>query len=437
MILRAALILSVTALIACAGDKPAARATAAPTPTTAAARGVELAAMEPTVKPGDDFFAYANGACMRDNQIPPDKASSGAAAGLRDGAGPHPRDRRGGRARRRARRLRRAQDRRLLRELHGRGGDRGEGPRAARARRSTRSPRIARRRRALARALGAHAARRRRRAQQHQLLHRQPVRPLGRAGPDDPTRYSPSCCRAGSACPTATTTSTPRRGWPRSAPSTRRTSRPCSKLAGASPDAEAKAARIVELETQIAAGARDAAPRLGRRAQGQQPLDAAGLREARAGPRLGGVLRRAPGSPGSSRVRRLAAGRGRRASRRSCRASRSTPGRTTSPSTPSSARSAFLPKAFVDEAFAFYGKRAGRARRSSATAGSARVDVTNAALGEAVGKLYVAALLPARGEGAGRGDGEERRRRVRAAASTRSTGWRRRRRRRPRPSSRR
>jgi putative endopeptidase len=78
MILRAALILSVTALIACAGDKPAARATAAPTPTTAAARGVELAAMEPTVKPGEDFYAYANGAFMRTAEIPPDRASTGA-----------------------------------------------------------------------------------------------------------------------------------------------------------------------------------------------------------------------------------------------------------------------------------------------------------------------------------------------------------------------
>jgi putative endopeptidase len=78
MILRTALILSLTALIACAGDKPAARATAAPTPTTAAARGVELAAMEPAVKPGEDFYAYANGAFMRTAEIPPDRASTGA-----------------------------------------------------------------------------------------------------------------------------------------------------------------------------------------------------------------------------------------------------------------------------------------------------------------------------------------------------------------------
>ena len=78
MILRTALILSLAALSACAREKLAARATPAPTPAAAARRGVDLAAMDPTMKPGDDFYGYANGAFMRTAEIPPDRASTGA-----------------------------------------------------------------------------------------------------------------------------------------------------------------------------------------------------------------------------------------------------------------------------------------------------------------------------------------------------------------------
>ena len=81
---------------------------------------------------------------------------------------------------------------------------------------------------ALARALGAHAARRRRRAQQHELLHRQPVRPLGRAGPRRPRALLavPAAGRPRHARPrllprrVAAHGGDPRRG-------TRRTSPPC------------------------------------------------------------------------------------------------------------------------------------------------------------------------------------------------------------------
>jgi putative endopeptidase len=76
MILRTALVLSLAALSACAGEKPAAQTT--PTPTAAAIHGVELAAMDPAAKPGEDFYAYANGAFMRTADIPPDRASTGA-----------------------------------------------------------------------------------------------------------------------------------------------------------------------------------------------------------------------------------------------------------------------------------------------------------------------------------------------------------------------
>ena len=64
-----------------------------------------------------------------------------------------------------------------------------------------------------------------------------------------------------------------------------------------------------------------------------------------------------------------------------------------------------LPRAFVEERFAFYGTGARRHPAAPRPRGSAAVDATNAALGEAVGQLYVAAVLPARGQGAGRGDG--------------------------------
>src|SRR5579862_9506231 len=69
-----------------AAQKPMAAATAdgADTaPRSAAGKpaigdfGVDLAAGDPQVKPGDDFFAYANGRWSRDFVIPADKASFG------------------------------------------------------------------------------------------------------------------------------------------------------------------------------------------------------------------------------------------------------------------------------------------------------------------------------------------------------------------------
>jgi putative endopeptidase len=47
-------------------------ATAAPT-----SHGLDLGGMDTKVKPGDDFFAYANGAWLKATQIPPDRASYG------------------------------------------------------------------------------------------------------------------------------------------------------------------------------------------------------------------------------------------------------------------------------------------------------------------------------------------------------------------------
>ncbi len=45
--------------------------------------GVDLTAMDTTVKPGDDFFAYANGAWIKKTEIPPERSGIGAFQNLR------------------------------------------------------------------------------------------------------------------------------------------------------------------------------------------------------------------------------------------------------------------------------------------------------------------------------------------------------------------
>ncbi|HJS79202.1 MAG TPA: hypothetical protein VJ748_01155, partial [Vitreimonas sp.] len=40
--------------------------------------GVDLAAMDTSVRPGDDFYNYANGAWQRTTEIPADRSSIGA-----------------------------------------------------------------------------------------------------------------------------------------------------------------------------------------------------------------------------------------------------------------------------------------------------------------------------------------------------------------------
>ena len=42
--------------------------------------GLDLAGIDRAVKPGDDFFAYANGAWLRATEIPADKGSYGSGA---------------------------------------------------------------------------------------------------------------------------------------------------------------------------------------------------------------------------------------------------------------------------------------------------------------------------------------------------------------------
>ncbi|HET6433197.1 M13 family metallopeptidase [Dyella sp.] len=79
-----------TALAACGGshdadtaaDRPAAASTAARAPAASAAAatasGVDLAGMDTAVRPGDNFFDYANGTWLKNTPIPDDRSSTGA-----------------------------------------------------------------------------------------------------------------------------------------------------------------------------------------------------------------------------------------------------------------------------------------------------------------------------------------------------------------------
>src|SRR3954451_5929510 len=46
--------------------------------------GIDVAGMDRSVKPGDDFFAYANGTWLKNTEIPPDKSAYGAGGILVD-----------------------------------------------------------------------------------------------------------------------------------------------------------------------------------------------------------------------------------------------------------------------------------------------------------------------------------------------------------------
>src|SRR6476659_5325436 len=70
-------------LAACHSSSPA--PSAAPADASHAAApvepsGVDVAGMDRAVAPGDDFFAYANGAWLATHEIPPDRGSYGTGA---------------------------------------------------------------------------------------------------------------------------------------------------------------------------------------------------------------------------------------------------------------------------------------------------------------------------------------------------------------------
>ena len=219
---------------------------------------------------------------------------------------------------------RRAQGRRLLHELHGRGRDRGQGAHAGalEARRHRRH-----RRPAQPEPLSRHdAARRRRRAQLDQLLHRQPARAVGGSGPGraEPLRPLPDAGRARHARAHVLRRSLAADG---------RDAGPVPVARREDPRARADRGRRGQGRARRRArapdrrGARE--PRgLVRRQEVEQPLDARSPRHVRSRARLGGVpVGRGP--RGAARVRGLASRGRHRASQHSSPASRSTPGRTT------------------------------------------------------------------------------------------------------------
>ncbi len=75
-------ILFLAVIITTTGDSTH-QTSAVRTPTSpSSAGGIDLDAMNRSVKPGDDFFAYANGAWIKTTAIPPDRASYGLDAKL-------------------------------------------------------------------------------------------------------------------------------------------------------------------------------------------------------------------------------------------------------------------------------------------------------------------------------------------------------------------
>ncbi|GAA4037759.1 M13 family metallopeptidase [Sphingomonas rosea] len=85
---RAALLLSGAALIAPAAiaqmQAPAPVVAAPPVPVTFGKWGVDLGARDLSVKPGDDFEAYASGKWLASNDIPSDKPGNGVGTELND-----------------------------------------------------------------------------------------------------------------------------------------------------------------------------------------------------------------------------------------------------------------------------------------------------------------------------------------------------------------
>ena len=130
-----------------------------------------------------------------------------------------------------------------------------------------------------------------------------------------------------------------------------------------------------------------------RRPEGQQSVGARRLCEEGAGPRLERVFRGCRPRQAAA-LHRLAARPRSSASRSSSRASRSTIGRTTSPSMSSTTTPTTCRRRLSRSASPSTARRC-KARRKCVRAGSVRSTPPNEALGEIVGKLYVAKYFPA------------------------------------------
>lgn len=72
-------VLLVSAASACSSTRPS-----APAPAAEATSGIDLAGMDKSVAPGDDFNAYANGGWLKSTETPPDKAAYGLFSILAD-----------------------------------------------------------------------------------------------------------------------------------------------------------------------------------------------------------------------------------------------------------------------------------------------------------------------------------------------------------------
>src|SRR5438477_2844479 len=88
---RRSFVLSACALLAGLVVAPAAVRATAPSPSlpSPAPAGIDLAGIDRSVRPGQDFFAYANGAWAKATEIPPDRAAYGVAGLVTDVTNQH------------------------------------------------------------------------------------------------------------------------------------------------------------------------------------------------------------------------------------------------------------------------------------------------------------------------------------------------------------
>src|SRR5438874_465 len=84
-------VLPLLAVLLGLGVAPAVVRATAPSPSlpSTAASGIDLAGIDRSVLPGQDFFAYANGAWAKATEIPPDRAAYGVAGLVTDVTNQH------------------------------------------------------------------------------------------------------------------------------------------------------------------------------------------------------------------------------------------------------------------------------------------------------------------------------------------------------------
>src|SRR2546430_8628427 len=73
-----ALVVALAAAASCKKSAPEVRPQAASTSDGAKSSGIDLAGIDKSVAPGDDFFAYANGSWVKNTEIPADRSTWGS-----------------------------------------------------------------------------------------------------------------------------------------------------------------------------------------------------------------------------------------------------------------------------------------------------------------------------------------------------------------------